>query len=110
IPAAPADTTADAPSAVSPMASAGWLEDTIMRLEHDAGSDLSILPDTPSALAREWRSCDRDGSAVGALANVGLVVLAACVALCAERLAAWVLARRAHRRLRARVAGPTGLA
>jgi small-conductance mechanosensitive channel len=109
IPAAPADTTADAPSAASPMASAGWLEHTIMRLEHEAGSDLSMLPDTPSALAREWRSFDRDGSAVGALANVGLVVLAAGVALFAERLALWVFGRRVRRRLRARVAGPTVL-
>jgi len=109
IPTAPADTTADAPSAASPMASAGWLEHTIMRLEHEAGSDLSMLPDTPSALAREWRSFDRDGSAVGALANVGLVVLAACVALLGERLAAWVFGRRVRRRLRARVTGPTVL-
>ena len=106
IPAAPTETPAAADAI---MASTGWLADTIMRLEHEAGSDLSMLPDTPSALAREWRSFDRDGSAIGALANLGLVVLAACVALLAERLAAWGLGRRARRRLRARVAGPTVL-
>jgi moderate conductance mechanosensitive channel len=104
IPAAPADTPA---AAGAIMASAGWLEHTIMRLEHEAASDLSMLPDTPLALEREWRSFDRDGSAVGALVNLGLVVLAACVALLAERLAAWGLGRRVRRRLRTRVAGPT---
>src|SRR5260370_29343313 len=103
-PAAPADTPA---AAGAIMASTGWLEDTIMRLEHEAGSDISMLPDTPSALAREWRSFDRNGSAIGALVNLCLVILAACVALLAERLAGWGLARRARRRLRARVAGPT---
>ena len=60
IPTAPDETPATAGAA---MASTGWLEDTIMRLEHEAMSDVSMLPDTPSALAREWRSFDRDGSA-----------------------------------------------
>ena len=62
IPAAPTDTPA---AAGAIMASAGWLEHVIMRLEHEAGSDLSMLPDTPSALEREWRSFDRDGSEIG---------------------------------------------
>src|SRR5439155_15710578 len=105
IPPAPTDTAV----AASAMPAAGWLEHTIMRLEHEAGSDISMLPDTPSALAREWRSFDRDGSALGALVNLGWVVLAACVALLAEKVAAWVLSWRACRRLRARVAGPTVL-
>ncbi|HYU12314.1 MAG TPA: hypothetical protein VEK82_07055, partial [Stellaceae bacterium] len=100
---------ADAPAATASMASAGWLEHTIMRLEREAASDLSMLPDTPSALAREWRSFDRDGSATGALINLGWVVLAAGVALLAEKLAGWALGLRVHRRLRARVAGPTVL-
>src|SRR5438105_1970955 len=103
IPEAPTETPA---AAAAIMASTGWLEDTIMRLEHEAMSDVSMLPDTPSALAREWRSFDRDGSTVGALVNLCLVILAACVALFAERLAVWVFARRVRRRLRARVAGP----
>src|SRR5438034_6367059 len=106
IPAAPTDTPA---AAAAIMASTGWLEHTIMRLEHEAASDLSMLPDTPSALEREWRSFDRDGSAIGALVNLGWVVLAACVALLAEKAAAWVLGWRARRRLLARVAGPTVL-
>src|SRR6266851_625365 len=110
IPAAAADTLADTPAAAGAiMASTGWLEDTIMRLEHEAGSDISMLPDTPSALAREWRSFDRDASALGALVNLGWVVLAAGVALLAEKATAWVLSWRARRRLRARVAGPTVL-
>src|SRR5207237_10222720 len=63
IPAAPTDTPA---AAGTIMASAGWLEHTIMRLEHEAASDLSMLPDTPSALEREWRSCHWAGSRDGA--------------------------------------------
>src|ERR1700693_4336936 len=57
--------------AMGDMNSAGWLARTIGHLEAEAMSDVSMLPDTPSALEREWRSFDRDGSASGALANLG---------------------------------------
>jgi hypothetical protein len=50
-----------------------------MKLEKEAMSDVGMLPDTPAALAREWRSFDRDSSALGALASLGWVVLAAIV-------------------------------
>jgi hypothetical protein len=43
------------------MNSAGWLEHIIVGLEREAISDISMLPDTPSALEREWRSFDREG-------------------------------------------------
>src|SRR5260221_13508128 len=49
------------------MNSAGWLERVIVQLETEAISDVSMLPDTPSALEREWRAFDRNGSASGAL-------------------------------------------
>ena len=69
-----------------------------MRLEHEAMSDISMLPDTPGALVRQWRSFDRDGSALGALINVGWVALAACVAVLAEKAVARGLSRRVRRR------------
>jgi moderate conductance mechanosensitive channel len=86
---------------------AGWLEHIIMGLEHEAISDVSMLPDTPSALEREWRSLDRNGSALGALIGLGWVALAACLALLAERLTARGLSRRLRRALRSRIAGPS---
>jgi moderate conductance mechanosensitive channel len=89
------------------MNSAGWLEHIIVGLEREAISDIGMLPDTPSALEREWRSFDREGSAIGALIGVGWVVLAACIALFAERLAARGLSRRLRRSLRTRIQGPT---
>ena len=78
-----------------------------MGLEHEAISDVSMLPDTPSALEREWRSLDRNGSALGALIGLGWVALAACLALLAERLTARGLSRRLRRALRTRIAGPS---
>src|SRR5438105_3589963 len=89
------------------MHSAGRLERIIVDLEREARSDISMLPDTPSALEREWRSFDRDGSAVGALIALSWVVAAACIALFAERLVARGLSRRLRRSLRRRMEGPT---
>src|SRR5437763_8155572 len=77
----PTTDAAAAPAADMNMHSAGWLERIIVDLEREASSDISMLPDTPSALGREWRSFDRDGSAVGALVALGWVVAAACIAL-----------------------------
>jgi hypothetical protein len=78
-----------------------------MRLEDEAMSDVSMLPDTPTALEREWRSFDRHGSAIGALVNLGWVVLAACLALLAEKLVRRGVSVRIRRILRARAEGPT---
>ena len=89
------------------MRSIGPLGHVAMRLEHEAISDISMLPDTPQALARQWRSFDRDGSPVSALINVGWMALAACVAILAEKAAVWGLSRRLRRRIRLRPEGPT---
>ncbi len=106
-PTPPATEAAPAAGAGMTMNSAGWLEHIVVGLEREAMSDISMLPDTPSALAREWRSFDRDGSAMGALIGVGWVVLAAGIALFAERLASHGLSRRLRRSLRTRLQGPT---
>ena len=89
------------------MSSAGWLERLVVQLENEAKDDLKMLPDTPSALEREWRSFDREGSALGALIDLLWVALAALVALCAERLVARGLSRRVRGHLRSRAEGPT---
>src|SRR5256885_16444832 len=65
-------------------------------------SDVSMLPDTSAALAREWRSFDKNGSALGALINFGWVALAAGIALLAERSVARGLSRRVRRLMRGR--------
>jgi small-conductance mechanosensitive channel len=98
------------PAATAPtgdMSSAGWLERIAMKLETEAMSDVSMLPDTPAALAREWRSFDKNGSAVGALINLGWIVLAALVALLAQRAVARGLSRGVRRTMRSRPGGPT---
>ena len=73
---------AEAPAATPPamdnmMSSQGWLQQIVIKLEDEAINDVHMLPETPGALAREWRSFDRQGSAVGALVNLGWVALAA---------------------------------
>src|SRR4051812_34771988 len=87
--------------------SAGWVEHLVMQLEKEAVSDIGMLPATPSALSREWRSFDSAGSATGALFDVGWVAFAAFIAVCAERLAARILGRGVRRRMRSRAEGPT---
>ncbi|HEX6442963.1 MAG TPA: mechanosensitive ion channel domain-containing protein [Stellaceae bacterium] len=101
--------TADAalPSGEMNMNSAGWLERIIVQLENEAVSDFSMLPDTPAALEREWRSFDRNGSALGALINVGWVALAALIAFLAERCASRGLSRPLRQAIRARPEGPS---
>jgi len=86
---------------------AGWLGKIVMSLENEATSDVSMLPDTPSALAREWRSLDRNGTALGTLIGLGWVTLAACLALLAEKLTARGLSRRLRQALRTRISGPS---
>src|SRR4029077_14184335 len=101
---------ADAPAATATggeMSSAGWVEQIAMKLESEAMSDVSMLPDTGSALAREWRSFDKNGSALGALANFGWVALAALIALLAERGVARGLGHRVRRLTRGRSEGLT---
>jgi small-conductance mechanosensitive channel len=89
------------------MSSAGPLAQLAMRLEREAMSDITMLPDTPQALARLWRSFDRDGSALGASINVGWLAVAACLALLAEKAVVWGSSFRVRRRMRRRPEGPT---
>src|SRR5437764_720590 len=96
----PTTDAAAAPAADMNMHSAGWLERIIVDLEREASSDISMLPDTPSALGREWRSFDRGGSAVGGRAAPGWGVAAACIGLFAGRLAGRALRRRSPRGIR----------
>ena len=98
---------ASAVPANAEMSSAGWLERIAIKLEGEAISDFGMLPQAPAALAREWRSFDRNGSALGALANLGWVVLAAAVALFAEKVVARGLSRNLRRAMRVRPEGPT---
>ncbi|HEV2187499.1 MAG TPA: hypothetical protein VGR70_09840, partial [Stellaceae bacterium] len=51
----------DPPAAAPPMS--GWFENLIARFETEAIHDVSMAPVVSSALSREWRSFDRDGSA-----------------------------------------------
>ncbi len=95
------------PAAAAEMSSAGWLEHIAMKLESEAMSDISMLSDTPAALEREWRSFDRNGSALGALVNLGWVVLAAVIALVAEKAVARGLSRNLRRAMRERIDGPS---
>src|SRR5215471_884518 len=103
---------AEAPAATPPamdnmMSSQGWLQQIVIQLEDEAINDVRMLPQAPGALAREWRSFDRQGSAVGALFDLGWVVLAACLALAVQSLVRRALSARLRRLLRIRPDGPT---
>jgi len=103
---------AEAPAATPPamdnmMSSQGWLQQVVIKLEDEAIDDIRMLPETPAAIAREWRSFDRQGSAFGALVNVGWVALAACLALVAQSLARRALSIRVCRLLRLRPEEPS---
>jgi len=55
--------SAGAPAATPPamdnmMSSQGWLQQIVIKLEDEAIDDIHMLPETPGALAREWRSFD----------------------------------------------------
>src|SRR5215472_7417826 len=103
---------AEAPAATPPtmdnmMSSQGWLQQIVIKLEEEAINDMQMLPATPAALAREWRSFDRQGSALGALVNAGWVALAACLALLAQCLVRRALSIRVRRLLRLQPEEPT---
>jgi small-conductance mechanosensitive channel len=107
-PARGEETPAATPPAMdNMMSSQGWLQQIVIQLEDEAINDVHMLPETPGALAREWRSFDRQGSAVGALVNLGWVAIAACLALWAQRLARRALSIRVRRRLRLRPEEPS---
>ena len=93
-----------APPAAPQMA--GWFERMIGQLEAEAVSDVSMAPDVWSALGREWRSFDRNGSAASVFVDIGWVALATIVALFAERLSVRLAAGRVRRRMASRAGGP----
>jgi small-conductance mechanosensitive channel len=104
---AAAEAPAPAPRAIDNMMSAqGWLQQIVIKLEDEAINDFRMLPEIPGALAREWRSFDRQGSAMGALVNVGWIALAAGLALLAQIVVRQALRVRVRRLLRMRPQGP----
>jgi small-conductance mechanosensitive channel len=108
VPARGAEAPAGAPPAMdNMMSSQGWLQQVVIRLEDEAIDDIRMLPDTPGALAREWRSFDRRGSALGTLFDLGWVALAACLALLAQRVVQRALSIRIRRLLRLRPGEPS---
>jgi small-conductance mechanosensitive channel len=88
------------------MTSAGWFSHIAMKLEKEAVGDVTMLPDTPSALAREIRSFDSAGSMRGALIDFGWVLVAAAIALVGECAVVRGLSRRQRLAMRAR-GGPS---
>ncbi|HWD60398.1 MAG TPA: mechanosensitive ion channel domain-containing protein [Stellaceae bacterium] len=91
---------ADAPDGMPQMS--GWIEQSVARFEAEATSDVMMAPDVFSAIGREWRSLDRNGSAAGVLADLAWVAVAALIALAAEGAIIRVLSRRARHRIRTR--------
>jgi small-conductance mechanosensitive channel len=90
---------ADAAEATAAPQMTGWFENAVAALESEAMSDVSMVPDVWSAIGREWRSFDRNGSAAGILLDLGWVALVVLVALLAERGTARTLSRRPLRRM-----------
>jgi len=108
VPARAAEVPAAAPPAMdNMMSSQGWLQQIVIKLEDEAIDDVHMLPDTPGALAREWRSFDRQGSALGTLVDLGWVALAACFALLAQIVVQRALSIRIRRLLRLRPEEPS---
>ena len=107
-PAGAAEAPATTPPAMdNMMSSQGWLQQIVIQLEDEAINDVHMLPKTPDAVAREWRSFDRQGSAVGALVNLGWVAIAACLSLLAQSLTRRAFSIRIRRRLRLRPEEPS---
>jgi small-conductance mechanosensitive channel len=87
--------------------STGLVDRILAQLEDEAETDAHAASAIPAALEREWRSFDLNGSAIGALADLGWVVLATIVALFAQRTVAGVMSQRPRRKMRERSDGPT---
>jgi small-conductance mechanosensitive channel len=93
---------AEPPSAETPTAAPapGWQEKAVMQIEAEIAADAATVPAIPEALAREWRSFDRDGSASRVLLDICWIAIAALVALIAERVTARSLSKRLRRKMR----------
>jgi moderate conductance mechanosensitive channel len=79
----------------------------LARIEAEIVTDAQAIPEIPGAVSREWRSFDRNGSALDVLPDLGWVALAALLALFAERGTLRALGRRRCDRMRLRERGPT---
>ncbi|MBO0738106.1 MAG: mechanosensitive ion channel [Alphaproteobacteria bacterium] len=106
-PARGAEASIATPPMDNMMSSQGWLQQIAIKLEDEAIEDIHMLPETPGALAREWRSFDRRGSALGALVDLGWVALAACLAMLAQSVVQRALSIRIRRLLRRRPEEPS---
>ena len=91
-----------AESDAAPPQMSGWVEKTTAAVETEIVGDVKMAPEIPGAVAREWRSLDREGSASWMLVDIGWVAVAALVALFAEMGVARGLSRRPRRRIAAR--------
>ena len=78
----------------------GWQEKAVMQIEAELVADGAAVTSIPEALSREWRSFDREGSGARVLLDIGWVVIAALVALAAERATARGLTKRLRRKMR----------
>jgi hypothetical protein len=108
VPARGAEALAATPPAMdNMMSSQGWPQQIVIKLEDEAVADIQMLPEAPGAIAREWRSFDRQGSSLGASVNLGWVVLAACLALLAQSVLQRALSIRIRRLLRLRPEEPS---
>jgi moderate conductance mechanosensitive channel len=99
--------TAPAEAGPMSMSSMPMSDMALVRIENEIIGDARAVPAIPEAVVREWRSFDRDGSALGVLGDLGWIALAAVVALFAERGTVARLARQPRRRMQARETGPT---
>ncbi len=96
----PGTAGASGAQAVAGARDGAWIEALGERIESEAVLATQTVPAVPAVLAREWRSFDRGGSAAGALADFGWIVLVALIAFLGETLAARALRRWPRRRLR----------
>lgn len=78
----------------------GWQEKAIAQIEAEIVADGAAVSSIPEALSREWRSFDREGSGARVLLDIGWILIAALVALAAERGAARGLSKGLRRKMR----------
>ena len=86
---------------------ASMTDQALVRIEAEIVSDAMAIPLIPAAISREWRTLDRNGSSSAVLVELGWVVIAAIIALFAERGTLQLLSRRLRRRMRAGDGVPT---
>jgi hypothetical protein len=78
----------------------GWQEKAVVQIEAEIVADGAAVTSIPEALSREWRSFDREGSGARVLLDIGWILIAALVALAAERATARGLSKGLRRKMR----------